>query len=967
MKEKLTKYVNPEAIVEYKSMLKTLENDVSLYLPIIGDVILKDYLLRISDLEIIPCDKSDNKIYFKELSSIVYEKGVPFQESMATVYSALHAGVSLVIFLISKYDSKIKFHIGVGKPDGSPSDLLDSALSAGFPGIKTIHKFSDDKYLEEVQSKIRNSQAVALVSGCASNRIKNQEGQFIQGIEKLLDILDDNITVILIADKQSVQDITTLRDKCERIATAVSMNQELNISVSASQGRSFGISVSKSISDSVGVSIGTYGVGLNSQIVETKTETAHNDESYNVSGQISYKRNDKTIQQLLTRIDDHLRYIAEGEDYGMWNFAAYFLGNKASSVQIPANVYNGLIKGEHTGRSNSAVTIFSGAKATRMCEYLTRFRHPKYKYEYAGDVNGKSDNIDATNIVSSKELAIQMSLPQKSVPGLLVEEQVAFGRNVMTTIKSNKERLLPLGRILHLGKIQDAVSVNLDLEQLRSHALITGSTGSGKSNTVYKILQELPSDISYMVVEPAKGEYKRVIQGSEVYAYGTDPRYDVLLKLNPFKFPQEVHVLAHIDRLLDIFNVCWPMYAAMPVILKEAIVRAYRDCGWDLVQSTAKYNLYPIFKDVLEELRALMNDTEYSSDTKGDYKGALEMRLSSLTNGINGLIFSGEEIPLNELFDRRVILDLSAIGSIETKAMIMGVLILKLNEYRASGHVMNSELKHITILEEAHNILKRTSTEQSSESANLVGKSVEMLTNSIAEMRTYGEGFLIVDQSPSVLDPAAIRNTNTKIIMALPDHSDRVSVGKAAALTEKQIDALAKLKTGQAVIYQNTWQEAVLCMVDKAAEPSIIFQEPNLIDSNTGRDVDFMQRLVDVWRDENNNLIPLQVFRNDLETITIGTAIMKYKMLEDYMSRCEYSANESDLNISRDDSAEILVDLIGLEPMLKLENSKNAEKFESKTLLRQQLYEVIPHKCQDIFEGLELVDMYIYGCEQKYC
>lgn len=952
-------------VEQYQLMLKTLEDETSKYLPIVGDVILKDYLLRILDLEIIPYDELDNKIYFKELLSIVYEKGAPFQESMATIYSALHGGVSQVVFLIKKRNSEIKFHIGVGKPDGSPADLLDSALNAGFPGIKTIHKFRDDKYLEEVQSQIRDSQAVALVSGCASNRIKNQEGLFIQGIEKLLDILDENITIILIADKKSVQDITMLRNKCERIATAVSMNQELNISVSASHGINFGVSVSKSISESVGMNIGAGGAGVNTQTSRTETETAHTDATYNVSGQISYKRNDKTIQQLLARIDDHLRYIAEGEDYGMWNFAAYFLGNKASSVQIPANVYNGLIKGDNTGRSNSAVTIFSGTKAARMCEYLTQFRHPKYEYKYAGDVDGKSDCIEATNIVSSKELAIQMSLPQKSLPGLLVEKQAAFGRNVMAEFKSDREFLL--GKILHLGKADDKVSVNIDIEQLRSHALITGSTGSGKSNTIYKILQELPSDISYMVVEPAKGEYKRVIQGPDVYAYGTDPRYDVLFKLNPFKFPSGVHVLAHIDRLLDIFNVCWPMYAAMPAILKEAIVRAYHDCGWDLVKSTAKYNLYPTFKDVLEELRSLMNDTEYSSDTKGDYKGALEMRLSSLTNGINSLIFSGEEMPLDELFDRRVILDLSAIGSMETKAMIMGVLILKLNEYRASVHVMNSKLKHITILEEAHNILKRTSTEQSSESANLVGKSVEMLTNAIAEMRTYGEGFLIVDQSPSVLDPAAIRNTNTKIIMALPDHSDRVSVGKAAALTEKQIDALAKLKTGQAVVYQNSWQEAVLCMVDKATEPLMIPPKPSSVNSNTSRDVDFMQRLVNVWRDENNNLISLEVFRNDLETITIGTAIAKYKILEYYMSRREYSGNESDSNISRDDSAEILVDLIGLEPMLKLKDSKDAEEFEYKALLTKELYKTIPYKCQNIFKNSELADMYVYGCEQKYC
>lgn len=953
----------------YLSLLKTLQNESSMHLSIVGDVILKDYLPRISDLEIIPYDRTDNKIYFQELSSIVYEKGLPFQECMTTVYSALHNGVSQIVFLISKHHSEIKFYIGVGSSNNVPQALLDKVLRAGFPGIKTIPKRSDDEYLDETQFKIRNSRAVALVSSYASNRIKNQEGQFIQGIEKLLEIMDDHITIVLIADKQSNQDTTKFRNICERIATAVSINQEMNISVSASHSRSFAHSVSKSIGETTGISIGN-GSPISMNVSDQTNHTEQNTDGLQnaMSGQISYKRNDKTIQQLLTRIDNHLRYIAEGEDYGMWNFAAYFVGNKESAVQIPANVYNGLIKGDSTGRMHSIVEIFSGDKAVKMCEYLAQFQHPKYKYKYshAENANGKFDCIDATNMVSSKELAIQMSLPQKSLPGLLVEEQVVFGRNVIPEFKSERELLL--GMISHLGRVDGEIQVNLDIEQLRSHALITGSTGSGKSNTIYKMLQELPSDISYMVIEPAKGEYKRVLQGEGVCVYGTDPRRDVLLKLNPFRFPKEVHVLAHIDRLLDIFNVCWPMYAAMPAVLKESIIRAYRNCGWNLVYSMAPYNIYPTFKDVLEELHALMNDSEYSSDTKGDYKGALEMRLSSLTNGINGLIFSGEEISLEDLFDRRVIVDLSAVGSSETKAMIMGILILKLNEYRnTSSRDTNSNLQHLTILEEAHNILKKTSTAQSSESANLIGKSVEMIANSIAEMRTYGEGFLIVDQSPSALDPAAIRNTNTKIIMALPDQTDRVLVGKAAALSDKQIEALAKLKVGQAVVYQNSWLEAVLCKVDKAAESSLVLHGPSSIDNSNHGDMNFMRHLVAVWRDENNNLIPLNVFRNDLETMTIGSSITKYKILEYYTSRCKYAANESDSDISRDDSAEILVDLLGPEPMTRLKGSKDVEEFEYKTLLEQELYRIIPYECRNIFDNLELTDIYIYGYIQKYC
>jgi hypothetical protein len=154
----------------------------------------------------------------------------------------------------------------------------------------------------------------------------------------------------------------------------------------------------------------------------------------------------------------------------------------------------------------------------------------------------------------------------------------------------------------------------------------------------------------------------------------------------------------------------------------------------------------------------------------------------------------------------------------ETKALIMGLLVMKLQEYRMTSGKMNSDLQHITVLEEAHNLLKRTSTEQSSESSNLLGKSVEMLANAIAEMRTYGEGFIIADQAPGLLDMSVIRNTNTKIILRLPDEDDRVLVGKAANLNDDQIVELAKLQCGVAAVYQNDWIQPVLCKVEKFKE-----------------------------------------------------------------------------------------------------------------------------------------------------
>ena len=427
-------------------------------------------------------------------------------------------------------------------------------------------------------------------------------------------------------------------------------------------------------------------------------------------------------------------------------------------------------------------------------------------------------------MVSSNELAIHMGLPRKSVPGFPVIEHADFGKEVVKYNNQESAKSINLGSVFNMGAVTQNETV-LDLQSLAMHTFITGATGSGKSNTVYKILEQLlRNEVKFMVIEPAKGEYKNVFGNSRysdyygVHIYGTNPTFADLLKINPFKFPKGIHVLEHVDRLVEIFNVCWPMYAAMPAVLKDAILQAYEKAGWDLITSENQVSseLFPTFKDLLVELVDVINKSAYDQEVKSNYIGSLQTRVKSLTNGLNGQIFSSNEIDNAILFDSNIVIDLSRIGSLETKALIMGILVMRLNEHRMTQtDGMNVLLKHVTVLEEAHNILKRTSTEQSMEGANMAGKSVEMLSNAIAEMRTYGEGFIIADQSPNAVDISAIRNTNTKIIMRLPDEDDRMLAGKAAALKDEQIDEIAKLPKGVAVVYQNDWLEAVLCKVDK--------------------------------------------------------------------------------------------------------------------------------------------------------
>ena len=174
------------------------------------------------------------------------------------------------------------------------------------------------------------------------------------------------------------------------------------------------------------------------------------------------------------------------------------------------------------------------------------------------------------------------------------------------------------------------------------------------------------------------------------------------------------------------------------------------------------------------------------------------------------------------MFDENAVVDLSEVGSEETVALIMGVLIMRLGEYRksqrkigANGQEHDSNLSHITVLEEAHNLLKRTSKDQSQDGANMVGKSVEMISNSIKEMRTYGEGFLIIDQSPLAVDSSVIENTSTKIIMNTPSKEACEELGNALSLNERQIKELSRLNVGIAAVMQKGWMSPVLMRIGK--------------------------------------------------------------------------------------------------------------------------------------------------------
>ncbi|WP_281884882.1 ATP-binding protein [Paenibacillus sp. YYML68] len=883
---------------------------------LVDDIVLKNYLTKLTDLEILPLPdslKQISDIRLFKITEMVYQNNEYSTYKFASVFNAVQS-LNCGLFVIADSNGqKTDFYMGVRALDDkrttkSLKDTLRNALRGQFPGVKTEDLL--DSAAEDFLAGIQSGN-IASVSCVANNKDAEftDNDRFIQGLDKLvLAMQGQRYTAVVLAKSTPTAQLAETRRAYENMYTQLSpfanmqlsygTNTAMNVSNAFSQGTTTGTSHSTNRSTQTGTSRST---SLTINESETKTDTAtmvikgagaallgaasivtapltggaslvaagaimaghvglsainsksttkgtSTNESYSSSSSETFGESNttnestsenstmtmglasgtsdnmqltmqnKTLINTLERIDQQLKRIDECESLGMWECATYFLSDSQETAEMAASTYRALMKGEKSGVETSAIN-FWGRQHTKQIpmlrEYITNFIHPVFTYQS----HSTRLPVTASSLVSGNELAIQMGLPRKSVCGFPVIEHADFGREVVKyNQRRNRESSFILGNVFSMGS-ETNTEVRLDRDSMTMHTFVTGSTGSGKSNTVYELLKQLRNvyDIPFLVVEPAKGEYKNIFgQFADVSVYGTNPKKNDLLRINPFRFPSDIHVLEHLDRLVELFNVCWPMYAAMPAILKEAMERSYTCVGWNLSASeNPKGDLYPNFADVLEQIENVINESQYSSDSKGDYSGALCTRVRSLTNGLNGLIFTSDDLTDTELFDKRVIVDLSRVGSTETKSLIMGLLVMKLNEYRMTTGQTNSPLKHITVLEEAHVLLKRTSSEQSAESSNLLGKSVEMLSNSIAEMRTYGEGFIIADQSPGLLDMSVIRNTNTKIILRLPERSDRELVGYAANLDEEQIAELSKLERGVAAIYQNDWAEPVLVKVNK--------------------------------------------------------------------------------------------------------------------------------------------------------
>ncbi|MDQ7054302.1 MAG: hypothetical protein Q9P14_15970 [candidate division KSB1 bacterium] len=265
---------------------------------------------------------------------------------------------------------------------------------------------------------------------------------------------------------------------------------------------------------------------------------------------------------------------------------------------------------------------------------------------------------------------------------------------------------------------------------------------------------------------------------------------------------------SHIDHLKAVFFSSFALYPPMPYVLEECLYRVYLNKGWNLITSTNRRGVcaeaYPTLDDLYNQIAPVVERLGYEERLAMDIRAALETRINSLRLGAKGLMLNTRQVPdLDRLFRQPTVLELKYVGNEDEKAFLMGLIFMLLYEYReARAGQPPADGLHLLVIEEAHRLLRNTDRQRRSDEANTRAEAIEAFSNMLAEIRAYGQGVIIADQIPSHLAPEVLKNTNLKIAHRTVAFDERETLGQAMVCNDKQRLHLARLRAGEAVLYQ---------------------------------------------------------------------------------------------------------------------------------------------------------------------
>ena len=832
-----------------------------------------------------------------------------FLEKLKKLFTAAYSMNRNVYYGIVGDNGNVSLVLGVDAKNDKNETIL-SVIKGLLSGIK-IDKYDKKFVIEKDDNGKDKKRYVGCISGVPTVKIdgeyqKKDLSPLIRSLNK------ENYTIMILCkpiDEKKIQEkineAINIQDKCFAISkrtlslqTGETNTESRNETTGKSDGQSIGVSaapllalagaaigsaipgVGTVIGGGIGAMIGSAfnaskTKGTNHSYSEAISETINKNKS--ISGDI---QNGFAIE-LMKMAESTIERLKIGRNIGMWETVISY----SSDSKLAMDIIQGSLYSEIASEVPEILppVVFPYENAIEEQAII-----PKGFFE-----NEKDYKNNLCSLITSEEICGICSIPIENTFGFEINESKGYALNYLK--KENDETL---GYVCEYDNPLDNVPFGLSEEDLNKHVFVCGITGSGKTNTVKKILESVNEP--FLVIEPVKKEYRNIKKDIEVYTMGR-PEINCI-KMNPFYVPMGISLQQHIDSLKDLFSASFSFYGPMPYIFEKCLYNIYEKKGWNLTFGLHSYYLeenknslseelfdnkkleefyktishkylFPNMQDLKEEVTKYINKMPYKGELKGNIEGAIKARIDSLCVGAKGYMFNTNDMfDFDIIFNQNSVFELEGLADDSDKAFALGLLIIYINEYRQVDKEINNKkgLKHLLVIEEAHRLLKNVSTEKNEDTGNPKGKAVEHFTNMLAEMRSYGQGVIVAEQIPTKLAPDVIKNSSNKIVHRIIAKDDQEVIANTIGIYPEDAIYLGNSKTGYALCHKEGMVQPVIVKIDEVESNNI--SDKNLYEKNIDEKIKNINKSViknqlsnDIYAWAIKTLISLMYNPNDKE------------------------------------------------------------------------------------------------------
>lgn len=380
--------------------------------------------------------------------------------------------------------------------------------------------------------------------------------------------------------------------------------------------------------------------------------------------------------------------------------------------------------------------------------------------------------------------------------------------DIPSRLESKKGNIL-IGRILK-GKIKKQRFI-LSIKDLEKHMFICGATGTGKSNFLQNLLINFTKvqNIPFFLVE-FKGEYhflQKKINNVLILWPGEN------FSINIFN-PESSNPIIHAERIFDILKSgqflddSSEYSPQMEKVLVEILTKV---CQSKNLQNWKGFEYFCV---------------EYLKENKGNIP-MLNQTLISIKNRIrrfstgplNSIFEEENEININKLFKRNIILDLSSIirlgGEKEDALFFLNMILKYLWDKNLSKGAYNFKgIKHITIIEDAQYFAPRDLRRKN--------KVTTYLEDIALLQRGTGECLITLASRPDISREIL---ANNGIVLTFKNHIEKDIMCELLNLDIEKKHYLSILEEGQCIIRINSIKEPFLLKIPLIKDESLSISE----------------------------------------------------------------------------------------------------------------------------------------------